>query len=67
MGWRMSEFTMVSPPDPLMVRAASEAMLAIANVIVAGDYGTPIIRDQLLEQLAALGDVVLAANGKAEP
>lgn len=56
--------TLLSTADPLIVRAASEAMLAIANVIVAGDYGDPIIRDQLLQQLTALGDVVLAANGR---
>ena len=59
----MSGFALVPTPDPLIVRAASEAMLAIANVIVAGDYGDPIIRDQLLVQLTALGAVVLAANG----
>lgn len=55
--------TLLSTADPLIVRAASEAMPAISNVIVAGDYSTPMIRDQLLEQLAALGDAVLAANG----
>lgn len=57
---------MVTPPGPLVVRAASEAMLAISNVVVAGDYGDPSIRDKLLSQLTALGDVVLAANKQEE-